>query len=307
MVIKIKMKCPICDYSSPDGFFKSFLPKTYCCSRCGIQFILEPKVAVYKKSYYRDTNSQTSISSLAHPILKILSDIKMRQIFFIVKSVKKPRILDYGSGAGEIVKNLKMKGINVVGFEPSSGANNITRNARLPVTNNFKKIKGKFDLIMMWHSLEHIEKPVVALKEIKKMLKPHGRLLLAVPNVDSLEARFSRGKWFHYTYPEHRFYYSPRSLAFLLKTSALKITDIDYLNFEYTSTGLAQTMLNMIFPKDVLYSIVSKRRRTMKKSKAILISFLSICVLLVLSPVLILVFIMQLFFRKTGAIVVTAK
>ncbi|RKY83677.1 class I SAM-dependent methyltransferase, partial [candidate division KSB1 bacterium] len=52
-----------------------------------------------------------------------------------------------------------------------------------------------FDLVMMWHVLEHIENPVLYLKEISRILKENGKLIIEVPNLDSLNFRIFKEKW----------------------------------------------------------------------------------------------------------------
>ena len=301
------MRCHICGNTNKSNFEKSFLPKTLYCSVCGIHFTRDIKSPEYKENYYRNSDSESVVSKLSKPALNLLEEIKINRILTLVKFIEKPRILDYGCGAGNLVKRLILLNIDTLGFEPSRGARKITTKENLPVQGDLKMIKGKFDLIMFWLSLEHVPDPVDVINNAKKLLIKGGRLLIAVPNAESWEAMIAKEKWFHYTYPLHRFYFSFPSLSYLLKKCSLKIESVDCLNFEYTSTGLAQTLLNLILPKDVLYSIVGKRRRSMKKGKAILFASLSIIILIMFSPLVVIFFIIQLFFRKTGAMVVIAK
>ncbi len=301
------MRCYICGNKDRKLFRKSFLPRNLECLVCGVHFIDSRKVYEYKENYYLDKNSNSFISQFTQPLLNLLFELKEKRVEAVLDGDRNAKILDYGCGSGMLIQKLNWSGFNAIGFEPSHGARKITKTENLPVYGRLKDINKKFDLIMFWHSLEHIKDPLSAMKNVRKMLSSKGKLLIAVPNSESWEAKIAKGKWFHFTYPLHRFYFSPRSLSFLLKRYSFEIDKIDFINFEYTSSGLAQTFLNFFFPKDVLYSIVSRRRRSLNKSKAILISIVSLILTVVISPILIAFYILQLFFKKSGAIVVLTK
>ena len=301
------MKCYICGNKDRKLFRESFLPRNLECLVCGVHFIDSKRIYEYKENYFLDKNSDSFISQFTQPLLNKLFELKEKRVEAILGGDRNAKILDYGCGSGMLVQKLNRLGFNAIGFEPSYGARKVAKMENLPVYRRLESINRKFDLIMFWHSLEHIKDPSSVIKGIKKILSSKGKLLIAVPNSESWEAKIAKGKWFHFTYPIHRFYFSPRSLSFLLKRYSFEIDKIDFINFEYTSSSLAQTFLNLFFPKDVLYSIVSRRRRSLNKSKAILISIVSLILTVVISPILIAFYILQLFFKKSGAIVVLTK
>jgi 2-polyprenyl-3-methyl-5-hydroxy-6-metoxy-1,4-benzoquinol methylase len=68
-----------------------------------------------------------------------------------------------------------------------------------------------FDLVILWHVLEHLEEPEQYLSLINHMLRPGGLLLLEVPNYSSLQSQFSGKHWFHLDLDRHLYHFSKRS------------------------------------------------------------------------------------------------
>jgi SAM-dependent methyltransferase len=283
------------------------LPECYRCGVCGGSFIVNPEKDVYTEEYFGEKTNPSVIAKISAPLLDFFYFLRIRKIKGLLKRNSNSKVLDYGCGAGKLVKMLIKKGINAVGFEPSEGARRIACRGNLPVFGEIKSAEGGYDLIMFWHSLEHMETPLEIIKNIKNFLSKDGQLLIAAPNAGGFEARIFKENWFHYSYPFHRIHFTPKSAKIMLRKIGFYPTLIDFWNPEYTISGLIQSFLNWFLPKDVLYSVISHRRQTMLLYKAILISLASVFIILVFSPLLILFFIFQLIFHKTGAMVITAE
>jgi SAM-dependent methyltransferase len=73
-----------------------------------------------------------------------------------------------------------------------------------------------FDAVTMWDSLEHLHHPLAALREIRRILKPGGHLLLRVPSLDSLDARLFGPYWAGLDPPRHLTVLSRKTLLRLL-------------------------------------------------------------------------------------------
>lgn len=93
----------------------------------------------------------------------------------------------------------------------------------------------------------------------------------------------------------------------MLSKAGLRIIKWDFVNIEYTFTGLLQTFLNIFFPPDVFYGIVAQRRITLPYWKALFFTFMSIFVAIILSPLIVSFFFVELVFKKTGAFVIIAQ
>ncbi len=259
----------------------------------------------YPGSYVEDEGKRSLISKIVGPLLNFFYFLRILRIREITKEGS--RILDYGAGSGKLVELLVKRGYKAVGYEPSGGAVKVARKRGLKLTDRTSKLRGKFELIMFWHSLEHIDAQKETIDKAKKMLTKKGKILIAVPNADSFEARFFKEKWFHYTYPLHKVHFTPASLKKLLKAAHLKAKEIDYVNPEYTVSGLVQSFLNLILPENTLYGVVSHRRIGKSKSTAIRLALVSILVLIFLSPVILTFYLLELIFKKTGAIVLVGS
>src|SRR5208337_4886157 len=75
-----------------------------------------------------------------------------------------------------------------------------------------------FDLVTLWHVLEHMPEPLAALQQVYRLLKPGGRIVIEVPNLASVEAHWLGRHWYHLDVPFHFWHFTPRSL----RTMALK-------------------------------------------------------------------------------------
>lgn len=303
--IKTISKCPICDNSDTRTFRKSFLPKLIECTKCSGHFIKNPKQVTYSQEYFQDNSKDSLPSLLFKPILNFFYNQRMQKISNIVDKPK-DSILDYGCGSGKLVKLLIENGFKAEGYEPSSGGRNLAKKEKLPV---FPKLPSnkKYNLVMFWHSLEHINDPLKTIETIiKKNLKRNGKILIAVPNADSLEAKITKTKWFHYSYPLHNIQFTPKSLKHMLKKTDFKTKNIDFLNVEYTLSGLVQSFLNLLLPQDVLYSQIAHRRKNLSSLESFFYTLLSLGLITLFSPFLLIFFTYQLILKKTGAIVVVA-
>lgn len=218
---------------------------------------------------------------------------------------RRPCILDYGCGNGTLVAYLREKGFDADGYDPEPSAVALARKAGLPV---FGTIPDKqYALIMLWHSLEHSETPLQDIRALKNHLTRSGRLLIAVPNGDGLEARFFGESFFCYDWPFHRVHFTQKALTILLEQAGFRVLSVDHFSPEYTVSSLVQTFLNLFLPKNVLYSFVSARRQTVGKRRVLFFALLSLLLLVAFSPVLALFFIFALLLKRTAAFIVVAE
>lgn len=300
------MICPICGNTKKNSKLPSYLYKYFLCGECQGSYLKETSKPIYKKVYFKQNSSPSIIFKITRPLLDIFTNFKIHNIIKTAGG-KKAIILDYGCGSGKLVRLLNSVGVKTIGFEPSKGAIELTTKEKLPVYQRLIKQKKGYNLIMFWHSLEHDDHPLSTLLSLKKHLtKNKSKLLIAVPNGDSFEARIGQDKWFHLTYPLHRIQFTPDSIRLMLSKAGFKDIRIDFFNPEYTVSGLVQTALNFFLPKDTLYSVVSHRRIDQSLFRAKIFAVISILLVIFFSPLLLLFFIFQLIFKKTGAMVVTA-
>jgi SAM-dependent methyltransferase len=110
---------------------------------------------------------------------------------------------------------------------------------------------------MLWHSLEHQFEPARVLAEVRRLLKPGGRLLLEVPNLGSRQARLGGSRWFHLDVPRHLLHFSRPTLAALLCGQGFEILRWSTWSLEQGPFGLAQSLLNrMCASPNLLYGLM---------------------------------------------------
>jgi hypothetical protein len=101
------------------------------------------------------------------------------------------------------------------------------------------------DAIVLWHLIEHLPEPAAALESARGSIAPNGRLIVAVPNLASLQARIGGDRWFHQDVPRHRTHLTPAGLSALLERSGFQRPRISHLLLEQNPFGMWQTLLNL--------------------------------------------------------------
>jgi SAM-dependent methyltransferase len=298
------MICPICGHSKEGKKEAKHLPLFFRCRNCTGYFHEQGPPPHYDESYFAEDGKPSMLGRVLGRLMGVFlwtRKIGIRRTLNHADS----KVLDYGCGNGKLVRYLRKHKMNVEGFDPSASAVNLSQKDDLPV---FGEIPDKqYDLIMFWHSLEHTDNPMSDLKSILKYLKHDGKLLIAVPNGDSLEAYLTKKNWFCYDWPFHRIHFTPKSLEKMLGQIDFKIESIDYANPEYSISSLVQSFLNLILPANTLYSVVSNRRIKGAKWKIVALGFVSLILLIIFSPIIILFFLISLFSKRTAAMIVVAK
>ena len=96
-----------------------------------------------------------------------------------------------------------------------------------------------FDVITMYHVLEHLYDPREALSKAYQLLRSEGLLVVAVPNFDSLQARLFRQRWYHLDAPRHLYHFTPRTLKMLLHKAGFKVLETRWFSIEHDWAGIA--------------------------------------------------------------------
>ena len=129
------------------------------------------------------------------------------------------KILDYGCGAGEFLKVME-KDFSTIGFEPNEDARNAAqqKTSKTQFISNLNDIENEsLDVITLWHVFEHIENQDEILENFYKKLKPNGKLIIAVPNCTSYDAKHYVAFWAAYDVPRHIYHFSKTGMQNLIK------------------------------------------------------------------------------------------
>ena len=197
------------------------------------------KLPTYYKSetYISHTDaSKTTVDKIYQWVKKYTLGKKLQ----LINSFKTPQktILDIGCGTGDFLKVCKKNGWTVTGVEPNEKAKKIAEKKLNSHhnTNLYSEInnlpKNAFDIITLWHVLEHvpnIEEYIIALK---KLLKPQGVLIIAVPNFKSFDAKYYQQFWAAFDAPRHLWHFSKTSIQKLFAKEQMRLVKIIPMKFD---------------------------------------------------------------------------
>jgi len=141
-------------------------------------------------------------------------------------------VLDLGCGSGWFLQEMRTQGWTAYGVEISKAASSLGQSQGLQIfcgtVQQAQYRSESFDYVRANHSFEHMTRPNEILDEIYRILKPQGRLLISVPNIDGLNARAFKRYWWHLCAPVHPFSYSVKTLSQLLARHHFSIERISY-------------------------------------------------------------------------------
>ena len=191
----------------------------------------------------------------------------------VVKAVKSSgRLLDYGCGNGAFARHMSTAGFEAVGLEPYSLGKPFEAAGLRLVQGPLSQVGaslGKFDVITLWHVLEHVRNPVELLTALNGHLHPGGALVISVPNFASWQSKVFGGSWFHLDPPRHLLHFEAATLTDCLARAGLSpVAETPFLP-EYGSSGWIQSALNQFLPhKNYLYEFVKDRGALKRMSAA---------------------------------------
>ncbi len=185
--------------------------EVYVCSSCGLGVTLpQPKdVGKYYRSeeYLSHQERRDNWFQRIYHWVQHYTFWKRRRL--LERFVSGRHILDYGCGRGAFGTYLTQQGWHVVGVE-------LDENARKQAQKNFPTfhpeektyLQKAYDVILLWHVLEHLYTPLETLRQLCSCLKPSGVLVIAVPHYDSPHARYFNTFWAGWDVPRHLFHFS---------------------------------------------------------------------------------------------------
>nr|WP_262899600.1 class I SAM-dependent methyltransferase [Chryseosolibacter histidini] len=136
-------------------------------------------------------------------------------------------ILDFGCGTGEFLQTCKQNGFVTTGVEPSDIAR--AHAAELTagkVHSTLEEVEGSFQVITLWHVLEHVPDLNQKIEQLKSKLEKDGIMFIAVPNHQSYDARTYQERWAGYDVPRHLWHFSEPTMSQLLKKHGLTLEKI---------------------------------------------------------------------------------
>jgi 2-polyprenyl-3-methyl-5-hydroxy-6-metoxy-1,4-benzoquinol methylase len=145
----------------------------------------------------------------------------------------KGAILDIGAGTGDFLSIAKQENWQVTGIEPNQKAKAIASKKGVSFRESTKDLKNQsFDVITMWHVLEHVPDLEFQLKELKRLLKPNGTIIIAVPNFNSYDAKYYKSFWAAYDVPRHLWHFSKTAIKKLFYDKGMELKSILPMKFD---------------------------------------------------------------------------
>lgn len=204
------------------------------CGQCQLRFTqdvpAEAAIAPYYQSVNYISHSNTS-KGLLNKIYKRVRQFTLRQKaeLIIKNTVAKGNLLDVGAGIGAFVYQMQKSGWQATGIEPDAGARRQALQVyglQLQHTPNLEQLpKAHYDAITLWHVLEHVHALHAYLEKLKSLLKPGGKLFVAVPNYQSVDAGAYGNFWAAYDVPRHLYHFTPKAMEVLMQKHQLNIVE----------------------------------------------------------------------------------
>jgi 2-polyprenyl-3-methyl-5-hydroxy-6-metoxy-1,4-benzoquinol methylase len=235
--------CPICYKKKSKFLFNKYGFKHVECKNCKFIFVNPILKDTLSSNEIINENSYNKVLNNKHN--KRLDNIKFNYGIQKIGNLKKKKILDYGCGLGFFLDIAKKQGAITYGSEVNKYCNIILKKKNIPNINidNFKR--NYFDIITLWTVLEHIPNPKNLLRNLKKIIKKNGKILILVPNIESLSARILREKCSMFSGEQHINFFSASTLTKILHAVGFKI---EHLETVISDLGSINNYLNYYDP-----------------------------------------------------------
>ena len=197
----------------------------------------QPGLAVLGKYYESEdyishTDGKRSLFEKAYHFVK---NIALKNKLNLINSLQpaKGRIMDIGAGTGDFLNVAKQNGWETIGVEPSDKAKAIALKKEVPFVEETASLEShSFDVITMWHVLEHVPDLDSQIKELKRLLKPNGSLIVAVPNFKSFDAKYYGAYWAAYDVPIHFWHFSKKAIQSLFQKENIQLEKVIPMKFD---------------------------------------------------------------------------
>lgn len=222
------MNCPVCGSPDRDGAFRTKGRLVVTCAECHLQFVdpmtaaaaeaaLEKMGEAFIQTYIREEPSYRAYFR--------------RKVKDLLRVAPPGRILDLGCATGVFLDEARRAGFEEIGVDVLPGAVAYARDrlgvdARLGALGEMGLSGGHFDAVALFHIIEHVPDPAGLVREVARLLRPGGVLLLTTPDRRGFLARLTGQRWFEYYNEEHLSYFDERSLRRLLTEGEFTIVNL---------------------------------------------------------------------------------
>ena len=229
-------KCPWCQsekahthLSLKDYFLTQEPFEIMVCEDCGLLYTTpkpsDEKLGDYYKSdeYYSHQENKKGFIPRVYEAVKSVN--LKHKIAIATQGKESGKLLDIGCGVGDFLHFAEQNGWQCTGAEPSEDASSIAKKrikAEILLPKDLEELPDEsFDVITMWHVLEHVSDLQWQVNQLNRLLKKGGRLVIALPNFRSYDAQYYKDKWAAYDVPRHLNHFSQDSIAKIFNINGL--------------------------------------------------------------------------------------
>ena len=239
-----------------------------CCTSGLV--MLDPRPDAHEMAAYYPTEAydpflnQTNSRSLRDKAYLAISDLLLAgKASMVMNGVRKPakatHVLEIGCSSGRLLlqlqKDFAIPSEHLFGIEPDSNAVLAARSAGLTQVSEVElpnsDFDRRFDRIVFWHALEHLHQLGEHLDKARELLDADGQLVIALPNLQSYDARLYGSHWIALDAPRHLYHFTPTTLRALLNKHGFSIIEI--------SSWMPDTVYNVWYSEKLDRKIKGKR------------------------------------------------
>lgn len=245
--MELLKNCPVCGSQAFDPFISGkdyFLTgesfEIVTCRECDFRFTNPRPKAEDLGKYYESSDYISHSDSRKGLFASVYQQVRKytlrRKLSMISKFQQKGEILDIGCATGQFLHYMKEHGWKATGIEPDEKTRSraiseygleVFPEKQLDV---FRK--SSFDVITMWHVLEHVSDLGDRMQQLKNLVKPQGTIIIAVPNCDSYDAKKYGEFWAGYDLPRHLYHFAKSDVKLLLEKYGFTIVNILPMKFD---------------------------------------------------------------------------
>ena len=197
-----------------------------------------PKPSLEKLPSYYESDDYISHTdgkrSLFEKMYHFVKGIALKKKLKLINSQsQKGKLLDIGAGTGDFLAVANSDGWQTVGIEPSTKAKEIAIKKGVNFAQDFASLESNsFDIITMWHVLEHVPNLEEYISELKRLIKSSGTIIIAVPNFKSYDAKYYGEFWAAFDVPRHLWHFSKTAIQKLFAKQNLKLVEVLPMKFD---------------------------------------------------------------------------
>ncbi len=219
--------------------------KDYLVSGEKFDLIKEPDYEILKttpvpeklESYYESedyiSHTDASAGIMENLYQRVKQYMLQKKMGWIEKHVFKAKLLDFGAGTAEFLQFAKNRNWEIHGVEPNEKARTLAREKEIHLHSNLKEVsENNFDVISLWHVLEHLPDLENKIGKFKNLLSKNGILVIAVPNYKSYDAEFYKEFWAAYDVPRHIWHFSQNGIKDLFSNFGFELIETRPLIFD---------------------------------------------------------------------------